>query len=60
MCAVCAIQCNPEMKAYYERRLEMGKHKMSTINIIRNKLLARAFAVVERGTSYVNTMKYAS
>ena len=60
LCAATAIQHNPEMRAYYGRRLETGKNKMSTLNIIRNKLLARAFAVVGRGTPYVDTMKYAS
>lgn len=60
LCAASAIQCNPEIKAYYERRLAKGKHKMSTLNIIRNKLLSRAFAVVGRGTPYVDVMKYAS
>ncbi len=60
MCAVSAIQFNPEMKSYYERRVLQGKNKVSTLNIIRNKLIARAFAVVERGTPYVNTLKYAS
>ena len=59
MCAVSAIQSNPEMKAYYNRRIDQGKNKMSTINIIRNKLLARAFAVVQRETPYVDTMKFA-
>ncbi|MAY86314.1 MAG: IS110 family transposase [Pseudooceanicola sp.] len=59
-CALSAVKSSPEMKIYYERRLEMGKSKMSTLNIIRNKLVARAFAVVNRGTPYVNTMKYAS
>ncbi len=58
-CSLSAIKCNPEMKAYYERRLTIGKSKMSTLNIIRNKLVARAFAVVFRGTPYVNTMGYA-
>ncbi len=33
---------------------------MSTINIIRNKLIARMFAVEERGTPYVDTFKFAS
>ncbi|TGV02766.1 IS110 family transposase, partial [Flavivirga rizhaonensis] len=42
-----------------QRRVEQGKNKMSTLNIIRNKLLAKAFAVVARGTFYVDTMKYA-
>jgi transposase len=60
LCAGSAIQCCPEMKAYYQRRVENGKNKRSTLNIIRNKLLARAFAVVHRGTPYINTMRYAS
>ena len=59
-CAASAIQSSPEMKAYYERRLAEGKSKMSTLNIVRNKLLARAFAVIARGTPYVDTMKYAA
>jgi transposase len=60
LCAVCAIRTNPELRAYYKRRLKSGKNKMSTINIVRNKLLARAFAVAGRGTPYVEIMKYAS
>ena len=60
LCATSAIQSSPEMKAYYERRIAQGKNKMSTLNIIRNKILARAFAVVNRGTPYVDTMRYAS
>lgn len=59
-CALCAVRYSPEMKAYFERRVKMGKSKMSTLNVVRNKLLARAFAVVTRGTPYVDTMKYAS
>ena len=55
-----SIQFNTEMMMYYQRRLEEGKNKMSTINIIRNKLLSRAFAVVKRQTPYVNTIKYAA
>ena len=58
--AVCAIRHNPELKAYYQKRLQEGKNKMSIQNIIRNKLIARIFAVVQRGTPYVNTMKFAS
>jgi transposase len=60
MCAGVAIQYNTEMKVYYERRIQEGKNKMSTMNIIRNKLVARAFAVIERGTDYVDTLKYAA
>lgn len=59
-CASSAIQFNPEMKQYYQKRVEKGKNEMNTLNIIRNKLLARIFAVVERGTPYVETYKYAT
>lgn len=60
MCASSAIQHNAEMKAYCQRRVAEGKNKKSTLNIIRNKLLARAFAAVKRGTLYVDTMKFAA
>lgn len=60
LCAKVAIRHNPEMKRYYQRRIDEGKNKMSTLNIIRNKLLARAFAVAKRGTPYVDLMKYAA
>ena len=60
LCAKSAIQYNWEMKNYYNKRVDEGKNKMSTINIIRNKLLSRIFAVVERKTVYVDLMKYAA
>jgi len=60
LCAKSAIQHNPEMKIFYQKRVEEGKNEMSTINIIRNKLLARIFAVVNRGTPYVDTLRYAA
>jgi len=60
LAAKSAIQHNPEMKAYYNKRIEEGKDKRSTINIIRNKLVSRIFAVVNRRTPYVNIMNYAA
>jgi len=48
------------MKLYYQRRINEGKSEMSTLNIVRNKLLARIFAVIERGTPYVETYKFAA
>lgn len=59
-CAVSAIRTDPEIKIYYTRRIESGKHKMNTINAVRNKLLARVFAVVRRKTPYVSLYKYAA
>jgi len=55
-----AIQCDPELKAYYKRRVENGKSKMSTLNIVRNKIVHRIFAVVKRGTPYVPLYQYAA
>lgn len=54
-----AIVFNAELREYYHRRLAQGKHKMATLNIIRNKIVARVFATVQRGTPYVDTAKYA-
>jgi transposase len=59
-CAVAALKSDPEMKMYFKRRTEDGINKMNTINAVRNKLLARVFAVVKRGTPYVKIFKYAA
>jgi transposase len=48
-----AIQYDKELKKYYQRRIEMGKSKKSTINIVRNKILYRMFAVIKRQTPFV-------
>lgn len=53
LAAKCAIQYDKELKTYYQRRVQMGKSKMSTINIVRNKIIYRMFAVVKRGTPFV-------
>jgi len=55
-----AVQSDPELKAYYQRRVENGKSKMSTLNIIRNKIVHRIFAVVKRGTPYVPLYQHAA
>ena len=60
MSACSAIQHDKELQAYYERRLEEGKHKMVAFNIIRNKIVARIFATVRRGTPYVELNKFAA
>ena len=60
MAAMASIQINGEYKTYYQRRLAEGRNKMSTLNIIRNKLVFRAFAVVKRGTPYIDLHKFAA
>lgn len=53
LAAKAAIQHDPELKEFYKKRCESGKSKMSTINIVRNKLLFRMFAVVKRQTPFL-------
>ena len=60
LCAKNAIIHNQEMKKYYNQRVEQGKNKMCVINIIRNKLLSRIFAVVNRKTPYVDLLTYST
>jgi transposase len=48
-----AIQYDKELRDYYLRRLQIGKSKMSTINIVRNKILYRMFAVIKRQAPFV-------
>ena len=52
LCAMSAIQNDPEMKAYFERKVKEGKNKMSVINAVRNKLLHRVFAVIRDERMY--------
>jgi transposase len=58
LCALCASSKNKEMALYYRNRLEAGYNKMSTLNAIRNKMLARIFAVAKRQTEYVELMRH--
>ena len=54
MCALTSIQNYPEFKDYYEREKQEGKHAMSILNAIKNKLVLRAFAVVKSGKPYLD------
>lgn len=60
MAAISSITHNPELKIYYQRRISEGKSKMSTINVVRNKLVSRIFAVANRNSKYVEIYKFAA
>ena len=60
MGALSAIRNYPEFKSYYNQRVETGHNKMSTVNIIRNKIVFRAFSVIKRGSPYINLHKFAA
>jgi len=54
LCAMSAIQFAPEFKKYYERKVGSGKHPMSVLNAIKNKILLRVAAVVKNQKPYVD------
>lgn len=58
LASVSAIQCDKELKQYYKKKLAEGKPRMVALNNVRNKLLSRAFAVVKRGTPYVEMQRF--
>jgi transposase len=52
LAAMAAIQSSEELKAYYRRKVEAGKNKMSVINAVRNKLISRVFACITNERKY--------
>lgn len=60
LASVSAIQCDKELKHYYKKKLGEGKPKMVALNNVRNKILARAFSVIKRGTPYVELQQFAA
>ena len=50
-----ARKWDPELRAYYARKIDEGKEHKLVINSIRCKMVNRVFAVVKRETPYVNT-----
>lgn len=46
---------DPEIRAYYKRKIDEGKEHKAVINAISCKLVNRVFAVIKRQTPYVST-----
>lgn len=53
MASLSAVKADADLKAYYERKVLEGKNKMSVLNAVKNKLLARVVAVVNKQEEYV-------
>lgn len=54
MGAMSLIHCNPEIKHYYNRKMAEGKHALSVINAVKNKIVLRAVAVIKSQNPYVD------
>ena len=52
MVALSTLANDPELAEYYRRKITEGKHRMVVINALRNKILHRLCAVIQRGTPY--------
>ena len=52
-----AVNCDPELKAYFKRKANEGKPNLLIINNIASKLVYRIFAVVKREEPYVTLVR---
>ena len=52
LAAICAIRMASDLKAYYERKVAAGKHKMSVMSSMRNQRILRVFACVPDNKVY--------
>lgn len=55
-----AIVWDKELKEYYERKTKEGKAFGVVLNAVKFKLVCRMFAVIKRGTPFVDLEKYKS
>jgi transposase len=53
LASMAAIRTKSDLKAYYIRKVAEGKNKMSVLNAVRNKLVHRIWAVLQRQTPFV-------
>jgi transposase len=57
--AAAAIQSPNEFSVYYHRKVAEGKPNLIALNGVKNKMISRVFAVVQRGKPYVkDPVKY--
>jgi transposase len=58
--ALSAIQYYEEFTIYYNRKKAEGKHSLCVLNAIKNKIVLRAVAVINKQQPYVNKMEKAA
>jgi transposase len=56
LCALTAIKYYPEFRQYFDRKKAEGKNGMLVLNAIRNKIILRVVAVVNKQQPYVNNL----
>jgi len=58
--AIVAVNHDPQMRAFFKKKLAEGKDEGWIYNAIKNKIVNRVFAVVKRGTPYVKIDQHLS
>lgn len=60
MCALNTIKNDNKFKRYYDRKIKEGKHHSAVLNVLRNKLVSRAFAAVNKNRPYEKELNFAA
>lgn len=60
LCALTAIKYYPEFRQYFDRKKAEGKNGMLVLNAIKNKLVLRVVAVVNKQQPYVDNTQIAA
>jgi len=58
MCALSAVRHDAQLRAYYLRKQGEGKNRMLVLNNVRCKIIGRIFAVIKRGSPFVDTFQF--
>ena len=53
LASITAVRYDAGLKQYYERKVAEGKNKMSVLNAVKSKLLARVVSCVNNSKMYV-------
>jgi len=56
--AYSAVKHYTEFKTYFDKHIKKGKNEFNVINAIKNKMIHRAFAVINRGSKYMENYIY--
>lgn len=56
LCALAAIKSDTDINHYYHRKVDEGKPKMLVINNVRNKIIQRLCAVINRQEPYLKVV----
>ena len=54
MAAMATIRSDQELKAYFHRKVSQGKNKMSVLNAVKNKLVHRIIALINRNEHFIS------